>query len=62
MRFKDQDGKETEQNYNLSLRANIADLREIVKAITKEEEDNEYTFYYKTVEVRHSLPDPKESV
>lgn len=52
MRFKDQDGKETEQNYNLSLRANIADLREIVKAITKEDEDNEYTFYYKTVEVR----------
>lgn len=60
MRFKDQDGTETDQNYNLSLSTSVADLRELVNAISKDEEEEEYTFYYGTVEVGGADPDPEE--
>jgi hypothetical protein len=53
--FMDQDGNKTDQVYKLSLSTSVQDMRELVKTITKEEEDNEYSFFHGPTEIRKTL-------
>lgn len=56
IKFKDQDGLETEQSYDLDAKTSVEDLQEILKAAVQNlDQDNEYSFYHNTFEVSKIL-------
>lgn len=56
IKFKDQDGLETEQSYDLDAKTTVEDLQEILKAAVQNlDQDSEYSFYHNTFEVRKKL-------
>ena len=56
IKFKDQDGLETEQSYDLDAKTTVEDLQEILKAAVQNlDQDSEYSFYHNTFEVRKNF-------
>lgn len=52
IKFKNQDGNETEQSYDLEAKTTVEDLQEILKAAVDDlDDDNDYVFYHNTFEV-----------
>lgn len=51
IKFRDQDGKETEQSYDLEAKTTVEDLQSILKTAVDVDEDFEYIFYHGTNEV-----------
>jgi NAD(P)H-flavin reductase len=46
---------ESMESYDLPLKTTTAELREILKAVTKDGDENDYTFYYGATEVTRCL-------
>lgn len=51
VRFRDQEGNESKESFDLPMTTTIDELLEVLKASATIEEDTEYTFYYENQEV-----------
>lgn len=55
IKFKDQDGNEAENAFDLPATTTLDELREVLKSAVQVDEDTDYSFYYGTHELRKRL-------